>query len=81
MDLQMPEMDGYTAATEIRKLNEPKFKSIPIIALTASAFLDTKAKVLEAGMTNYISKTLRSRRVISDFKKNITKKNNFPIEF
>lgn len=56
MDLQMPEMDGYTAAAEIRKLNEPKFKSIPIIALTASAFLDTKAKVLEAGMTNYISK-------------------------
>ena len=56
MDLQMPEMDGYTAATEIRKLNDPKFKSIPIIALTASAFLDTKSKVLEAGMTDYISK-------------------------
>jgi|JI9StandDraft_1071089.scaffolds.fasta_scaffold00874_23 CheY-like chemotaxis protein len=56
MDLQMPEMDGYTAAIEIRKLNNPKMKSIPIIALTASAFLDTKAKVLEAGMTDYISK-------------------------
>lgn len=56
MDLQMPEMDGYTAAIEIRKLSDPKFKSIPIIALTASAFLDTKAKVLEAGMTDYISK-------------------------
>ncbi len=56
MDLQMPEMDGYTATSEIRKKTEPKFKEIPIIALTASALSDTKSKVQEAGMTDYISK-------------------------
>jgi CheY-like chemotaxis protein len=56
MDLQMPEMDGYKATEEIRKREEPKFKEIPIIALTASALLDTKLKVQQAGMTDYISK-------------------------
>lgn len=56
MDLQMPEMDGYKATAEIRKRPEPKFREIPIIALTASALTDTKIKVQRAGMTDYISK-------------------------
>ncbi len=56
MDLQMPEMDGYTAAIEIRKKAQPKFQTIPIIALTASALFDTKVKAREAGMNDYISK-------------------------
>jgi CheY-like chemotaxis protein len=56
MDLQMPEMDGYTAAIEIRKNEEIKYKEIPIIALSATALLDTKQKVQQAGMTDYIAK-------------------------
>jgi PAS domain S-box-containing protein len=57
MDLQMPEMDGYTAAEEIRKL-EPveKYKKLPIIALTASAMLDNKDRAFVVGMDDYVSK-------------------------
>ena len=52
MDLQMPEMDGYTASEQIRK-----FDTItPIIALTASASNDVKEKVMEVGMQDYITK-------------------------
>ena len=54
MDLQMPEMDGYTAATEIRK-NE-KYQNIPIIAMTADAMVGVKEKVLDIGMNDYVTK-------------------------
>ena len=56
MDLQMPEMDGYQAAAAIRELPGDKFKTIPIIALTASAMLDIKDKAFNVGMNDYISK-------------------------
>ena len=56
MDLQMPEMDGYEACTLIRAMDDSYFKSIPIIALTASAMLGMKDKVLEVGMNDFISK-------------------------
>lgn len=53
MDLQMPEMDGYTATKYIR--NEMHL-SIPIIAMTASALKGEKFKCLEIGMNDYLSK-------------------------
>ena len=52
MDLKMPEMDGYEASREIRKLTS----SIPIIALTASATLEAQEKVFKAGMNGFITK-------------------------
>lgn len=56
MDMQMPEMDGYEAATIIRKkLNN----SIPIIAMTAHAMTGEKEKCLELGMNDYISKPFK----------------------
>jgi PAS domain S-box-containing protein len=57
MDLQMPQMDGYTAAEEIRKL-EPAamYQKLPIIALTASAMLDNKDRAFVVGMNDYVSK-------------------------
>jgi PAS domain S-box-containing protein len=57
MDLQMPDMDGYTATEEIRKL-EPasRYKKLPIIALTASAMLDNKDRAFVVGMDDYVSK-------------------------
>jgi PAS domain S-box-containing protein len=52
MDLQMPEMDGFEAAVAIRKFNS----QIPIFALTANVNSEAKTRVLECGMTDYISK-------------------------
>lgn len=56
MDLQMPVMDGYTAARKIREMADPYFKTIPIIALTASAMLEIRQKAFDCGMNDYISK-------------------------
>ena len=52
MDIQMPIMDGYTAAIEIRKFN----KEIPILALSASVFMEAKDKIKESGMNGFIFK-------------------------
>ncbi len=57
MDLQMPVMDGYTASLKIREFNT----QIPIIALTASALLDIRAKVMECGMNDYTTKPFNPR--------------------
>ncbi len=57
MDLQMPEMSGYQATEHIRSKNTTvKNPSIPIIALTADAFAETKRKVFEAGMNDFVTK-------------------------
>jgi len=56
MDIQMPVMNGYEAAVEIRKL--PNTANIPIIALTAGTILGEKEKCLEFGMNDYIPKPI-----------------------
>lgn len=59
MDLQMPVMNGFEAAMEIRKLPDPRKANIPIIALTASALFDIKEKVFNSGMNDYVSKPFK----------------------
>ena len=61
MDVRMPEMDGITAAREIRKIwpeNGPK-----IIAITAYALEGDREKCLEAGMDDYISKPVQKKEL------------------
>ena len=58
MDVNMPEMDGYTTTRHIRQMEEP-WCNIPIIALTADAMKGDREKCLEAGMNKYISKPFR----------------------
>ena len=59
MDLQMPVMNGFDAAMEIRKMPDPAKANIPIIALTASALFDIKDQVTNAGMNGYIAKPFK----------------------
>ncbi len=56
MDIQMPIMDGYTAAKTIRSLPNPLCHTIPIIAMTANAFEEDKKHAMECGMNGHISK-------------------------
>ncbi|MBQ3280955.1 MAG: response regulator [Eubacterium sp.] len=56
MDMRMPVMDGLAATREIRKLDRPDAKTIPIIALTANAFEEDVKACLDAGMNAHISK-------------------------
>jgi len=62
MDIQMPEMDGYTATEHIR--NELKLQ-VPIIAMTAHAMVGEREKCLSYGMNDYISKPLNESELYS----------------
>ncbi|MGE3263179.1 MAG: HAMP domain-containing protein [Bacteriovoracia bacterium] len=63
MDTMMPEMDGLTATSEIRKNN--KFKRLPIISLTAKAMKGDRDKALEAGASDYITKPVDPDKLLS----------------
>lgn len=69
MDLQMPVMDGYTAAKKIRGSIHPQALTIPVIALTANAFAEDMAKALAAGMNDHVSKPIDYGRLIKILEK------------
>jgi CheY-like chemotaxis protein len=60
MDIQMPEMDGYDATQEIRKLDSQNRTRTPIIAINANAFKGEKERCLETGMDDQITKPIVS---------------------
>ncbi len=63
MDLQMPEMDGFDATRQIRLLSQ--YKDTPIIAMTAVAFQEDRARCLNAGMTDHLSKPVDPETLFS----------------
>jgi signal transduction histidine kinase/CheY-like chemotaxis protein len=76
MDLQMPEMSGFQAAEIIRGQNSVvKNSEIPIIALSADAFLETRRRVIEAGMNDYVTKPFKPDELYSKIVK-YTQKDN-----
>jgi CheY-like chemotaxis protein len=58
MDVQMPIMDGYEATRQIRALEIPRAKEIPIIAMTANVFKEDVEKCLAVGMNAHLGKPL-----------------------
>jgi len=62
MDVQMPEMDGFTATQKIRE-SDNHFKDIPIIAMTANAMKGDEEKCIAAGMDDYIAKPFKPQEL------------------
>lgn len=63
MDMMMPEMDGYEAMRRIRQM--PQYQKLPIIALTAKAMKEDRAKCIEAGASDYMKKPISTDQLLS----------------
>ena len=68
MDIQMPNMNGYQAAQEIRKMDNSRSR-IPIIAMTANAFDEDKKRAFDSGMDGYITKPIRVNELLAEIDK------------
>ena len=69
MDLQMPKVDGLEATRRIRALDDPRAKTVPIIAMTANVFREDIEKCLAAGMQDHVGKPLNLGAVIEKLRK------------
>ena len=74
MDINMPEMDGYTLTAKIKSL--PGFEQTPILALTANVMRGDKEKTLEAGCDGYIQKPIDIDQLTRVIERFITRRTN-----
>ena len=76
MDIQMPIMDGYSAARAIRASSHPSAKDIVVIAMTANAFVDDVREALSAGMDAHIAKPIVVDKMLSSIREVLEKREN-----
>lgn len=69
MDIMMPVMDGLEATREIRKLNRPDARTIPIVAMTANAFEEEQKKSIASGMNEHLTKPLSMEKLEKTLRK------------
>jgi two-component system cell cycle response regulator DivK len=74
MDINMPDVDGYTLTEQIRSL--PGFERVPILALTANVMRGDKEKTLEAGCDGYIQKPLDIDQLTGEIQKFLARRPN-----
>jgi CheY-like chemotaxis protein len=67
LDIQLPQMDGYTVARELR--NNPDLRDIPIIAVTSYAMVGDREKSLAAGCNGYIEKPINPDTFVSEIER------------
>jgi two-component system cell cycle response regulator DivK len=74
MDINMPDMDGYTLTAKIKSL--PGFERIPILAVTENVMRGYKEKTLEAGCDGYIQKPLDIEQLTREIEKFLSRRTN-----
>lgn len=72
MDINMPDMDGYTLTSKIKSM--PGFERVPILALTANVMRGDKERTLEAGCDGYIQKPLDIDQLIREVERFISRR-------
>jgi len=72
MDINMPEVDGYTLTMQIKNL--PDFQNVPILALTANVMRGDREKSLEAGCDGYIQKPIDIDTIVSNIERYLRKR-------
>ncbi|MCW9027265.1 MAG: response regulator [Thiovulaceae bacterium] len=75
IDIEMPRMDGYTLATEIKKYN--RYKNLPLIAVTSRTGKSDRMRGVESGMVEYITKPYSSDYLSSVVQRNVNFKSEF----
>lgn len=73
IDIEMPQMDGYTLASEIRKYS--RYKNLPLLAVTSRVSKSDRLRGIESGMTEYITKPYSADYLMETVRKNI----NLPV--
>jgi two-component system cell cycle response regulator DivK len=74
MDINMPDMDGYTLTAKIKAM--PGFERVPILAITANVMRGDKEKTLEAGCDGYIQKPLDIDQLVREVERFLLRRDN-----
>lgn len=71
LDIQLPVLDGYQVARELRK--SPSLTNVPIVAVTSYAMVGDKERCLQAGCTGYIEKPIDPEEFVTQIKRHLSK--------